>query len=314
MRAVAVKELRGAPELMDLPNPAPAPGEVLVQVQAAGVNPYDWKIIDGALEGRMPHVFPLIVGVDGAGTVEAVGPGVRRFAVGDGIYGQFLHAPVGTGTYTEYTTVPETNGVAPIPRGMYSAQAAAVPTAGMEALHALDLLQLRKGQSLLIHGAAGGIGSFATQLASNAGILAVTTARGPHREYLHRLGAYRFFDANSLRLVEEIRSAYPDGVDALLDLYDPPAGLEGMLPLVKPGGLVASSVNAVDEPAMAARGYHGINVNAHPAPELLERLGTEFAAGRLRVPMEQRVPLLEAPRVLAESRSGALKGKVVLTI
>src|SRR5579863_2950848 len=108
MRAIAVRQLGEVPEMMDLPKPTPGPGEILVKLRAAGVNPFDWKIIDGVAEAGRPHVFPLILGVDGAGTIEAVGSEVKTFAVGDGVYGQFLHSPVGIGTYAEYVIAPET--------------------------------------------------------------------------------------------------------------------------------------------------------------------------------------------------------------
>ena len=314
MRAIAARKLHESPEPMDLPKPAPGPGEILVQVGAAGVNPFDWKILDGLYDGKRPHVFPLIAGVDAAGVVEAVGPGVQRFAVGDGVYGTFLHDPVGIGTYAEYVTAPESIGIAKMPRGMYSAQGAAVPTAGMTAVQTLDELGLTRGQTLLINGAAGGIGSYATQLASNAGIQALTTSKGPHRDYLHKLGAQRFFDANSLRLNEEIRMAYPDGVDALLDLYNRGPALDTMIELVKPNGQVASTIGAVDLAAVTAGGRRGRNIDMHPRPELLDRIGAEFATGRLRIPMELKAPLAEGPKLLAESRAGTLKGKAVLTL
>ena len=314
MRAVGVRALRGEPELLDVPKPSPGPGEVLVQLGAAGVNPFDWKILDGLYENQRPHVFPLVAGVDGAGVVEAVGDGVQRFAVGDGVYGNFLHDPIGRGTYAEFVAAPESAGIAKMPRGMYSTQGAAVPTAGMTAVQTLDELGLTRGQSLLILGAAGGIGSYATQLASNAGILAVTTSRGPHRDYLHKLGSHRFFDATNMSLHDEIRNAYPDGFDALLDLYNRGPAFEGNLVHVKPGGQVASTIGAVDVPALTTRGWRGRNIDMKPRPELLDRLGAEFLTGRLRIPMEQKSPLAEAPRVLAESRAGTLRGKAVLTI
>lgn len=314
MRAVAVRKFRDAPELMDLPKPSPGPGEVLVHVATAGVNPFDWKILDGALDGRMPHVFPLIAGVDGAGTVEAVGPGVSRFAVGDGIFGQFLHPPVGGGTYAEFAVVPEGIGVAKIRRGMDNAQAAAVPTSGMTAVQSLDMLGLSKGQTLVLVGAAGGIGSFATQLAANAGVLPLVASRGPHQEYLKRFGAYRFFDTSSPTWREEIRTAYPGGVDGMLNLYERgPELLESAL-LVKPGGTVASTIGAADPTAVGAKGRTGLNVGLAPKAELLDRIGAEFATGRLQIPLEQIRPLAEGPAALAESRAGTAKGKVVLRI
>jgi NADPH:quinone reductase-like Zn-dependent oxidoreductase len=313
MRAVAVKALRETPELMDLPKPTPGPGEILVHLQAAGVNPYDWKIVDGVAEGQMPHEFPLILGVDGAGTVEGLGEGAKGFAVGDGVFGQFFHAPVGRGTYAEYVTAPTTLALAQMPRGIYAAQAAAIPTSGMTAL-ALDQMGLSKGQSLLILGASGGIGSFAVQLASNAGVLALAASRGPNRDFLHKLGAQRFFDSSLGSFHEDVKIGYPAGVDALLDLMHPTSDLEKFLPMVRSGGIVASTIGAVNEPALSAKGFRGMNINLDPKVELLDRLGKEFGTGRLRIPLEEKIPLAEANRAIAASRAGGLRGKTVLLI
>lgn len=313
MRAVAVRSLGGVPELMDLPEPSPGAGEVLVHVGAAGVNPFDWKILEGRAETERPHVFPVIAGVDGAGTVTAVGTGVTRFKVGDAIYGQFLHTPVGIGTYAEFAVAPESIGLATIPRGMTVPQAAAVPTAGMTGLRALDVLGLSRGAALLIQGAAGGIGSYVTQFAAAAGIRAFTTSRGPHREYLQQLGSYRFFDAGSRSMADEIRGACPGGVDAVLDLYESGAELMATARLVRPGGTVASTIGGADVAALRAEGLTGVNVDLDPSAALLERVGKEFSEGRLRIPVEQVLPLSEGPRILAESKAGRLRGKTVLT-
>ncbi len=314
MRAIAVRKFRESPEPMDLPKPEPAAGEILVHLAAAGVNPFDWKIADGTLEGKMPHEFPLIVGVDGAGTVEGVGPGVSRFKVGDGVYGQFLHAPVGRGTYAEYVAAPESIGIAEMPRGMYSHQGAAVPTAGMTALAAMDQLGLSKGQSLLILGAAGGIGSYVIQLASYAGILPLAATRGPHRDFLIKLGAARALDSSLIAFPDDVKMAYPDGVDALLDLTNRGPEFAKNLALVRPKGAVASTIGAVTAADLAPRELRGVNVDLTPSPELLERLGKEFTQGRLRIPVEQQRALEDAPAILQLSRKGELRGKTILKI
>jgi NADPH:quinone reductase-like Zn-dependent oxidoreductase len=314
MRAVAVRKLGDTPELMDLPKPVPGPGEILVKLRTAGVNPFDWKLADGSAQGDRPHVFPLILGVDGAGTVEAVGPGVTQFAVNDGVYGQFLHSPVGIGTYAEYVVAPETLGISLSPRGMYDDQAAAVPTPGMTALTAIDSLGLTKGQTLLILGASGGVGSYAVQLASNAGIVTLTASRGPHADYLRKLGATRFYDSNSADLVEEVRRAYSDGVDAVLDLAQRGPAFEKTLGALRPNGVAASTIGAATEQATTARGFRGLNVNLTPSRELLDRVAREFSTGRLRIPLDEKVPLAAAPEAIAKSRAGTGRGKTVVTI
>ncbi len=314
MRAVAVRKLRDPPEMMDLPKPSAGPGEILVHVVAAGVNPFDWKIIDGALDGVLPHVFPLILGVDGAGVVDAVGEGVTRFAVGDGVYGQFFHPPVGIGTYAEYTVAPEGIGISKTPRGIYSAHAAAVPTAGMTALVTLNELGLTKGQSLVVVGAGGGVGTFLTQLAANRGINVVAISHRPSHDLLLKLGAFRFFDAESMSLLDDIGAAYPAGVDAIVDLVHQGPAFENHLRLLKEHGVVASTIGAASSPLVAGHGLRGINIDMHATSALLDQLSAELATGRLRVPLDAQVPLADAPNVIARGREGTSRGKTVLVI
>jgi NADPH:quinone reductase-like Zn-dependent oxidoreductase len=314
MRAIAVSKFGAAPEMMDLPKPTPGAGEILVHLGAASVNPYDWKLVNGILEGVMPHVFPLILGVDGAGVLEAVGAGVKRFAVDDSVFGQFLHAPVGIGTYAEYAVAPESLAIAQRPRGMYNDQAAAVPTAGMTALTAMDALGLAKGQSLLIIGAAGGVGSFAVQIGSDAGILTLAAARPSHRDFLHKLGASRFLDSTASTLAEDVRIAYPEGVDALLDLAQTGDAFAATAGLVRKGGVAASTLGAATDAVVAPRGLRGININLAPKPELLDRLSAMYSTGRLRIPLEQKVLLANVPEAVDRLRGNGNRGKTAITI
>jgi NADPH:quinone reductase-like Zn-dependent oxidoreductase len=314
VRAIAVKKFKDEPEIMDLPKPTAAAGEVLVRIGATSINPFDWKIVNGILEGAMPHVFPLILGIDGAGVVEAIGPGVTRFQVGDGIYGQFLHPPVGTGTFCELTTVPENIGVGKIPRGVYTAQAASVPTAGMTARQALDELGLAKNQTLLILGAAGGVGSFACQLASIAGISVIVGSRGANRDYLRKLGAREFFDTSTGHLLEELKFAHPGGIDGILDVMNTGPAFAANLVALREGGIVASTIGAADPAVLAAHKVRGVNINMHPTPDLLDRLSKELAAGRLRTPIELQVPFAEALNAFPTLRAGSGRGKAVFLL
>jgi NADPH:quinone reductase-like Zn-dependent oxidoreductase len=314
MRAVAVRKFKDVPERMELPKPVPGDGEILVHLGAAGVNPFDWKIVDGIYEGKRPHEFPLILGVDGSGAVDAVGPGVTRFKVGDGVFGSFLHDPVGRGTYAEYVVAPETLAIAIRPRGMYNEPAAAIPTPGMTALQALDELGLVKRQTLLVLGAAGGVGSYAVQLAANQGILTAAGSRGPNRDYILKLGAMRFYDSGSKMFHDDVRGAYPDGVDALLDVVNRGPAFEENLDLLKPGATAASTVGAATEAVTAPRGLKGLNIDMHPKTELLERLSAMYSKGQLRIPVEQKAPLDSAADLVEASRQGTLRGKAVLVI
>ncbi|MGP8072953.1 MAG: NADP-dependent oxidoreductase [Thermoplasmata archaeon] len=314
MRAIAVAKAGDPPTLMNLPKPTPGDGEILVHLGAASINPFDLSLASGAFGSQIPRVYPLIMGVDGAGTVEAVGPGVKRFSLNDAVYGQFFHPPVGIGTYAEYVVAPETLGIALRPRGMYNDQAAAVPTAGMTALDTVDKLALTEHQSLLILGAAGGVGSFVVQFASRRRLATLAASRGPNREFLTKLGASRFYDSSAMSFIDDVRRGYPTGVDALLDLHNRGADFEKNLPLVRSGGMVASTVGSATEAVLGPRGLKGLNVNLQPRAELLDRLSEEFSAGRLRIPVEEKLRLDEVPDALLRKQQGIGRGKTVIKI
>jgi hypothetical protein len=152
-----------------MPTPEPGPGQVLIRLRAAGMNPMDRALASGAWK-PMPATFPMVLGVDGAGVVEQLGPGASRFSVGDDLFGQLLIAPLGSaGTYAEYVAVTEDAPLARVPGGLDDVVAAALPTAGGAGLALVDLLEPLADKTVLIVGAGGGVGSFATQFAANAG-------------------------------------------------------------------------------------------------------------------------------------------------
>lgn len=295
---------------MDLPLPTPAEGEVRVRVVRAGVNPFDWKIADGILQPR-PHVFPLVLGIDAAGEVDAVGPGPARFAVGDRICGSFLHDPVGVGTYAEFSTTPTRGGVAKIPSSVGYREAAAIPTAGMTALAALDWLALDRGASLVVVGAAGGIGTFAVPLAAGRGYEVTAVVRHSAADRARRLGAANVIDLDR-DPVGALRRQSPSGVDGLLDVGSDAAGFAAYADLVRSGGAALTTMYIADEKQLKSRGVRAQNFALHPKGELLDRLLTEMAAGRLPVPVENELPLTDGPDVLARSRARTLVGKTVL--
>ena len=313
MRAVAVDRFGGEPRVVDLPVPVAGPGEVLVRVAAAGVNPYDAKVGDGILEGR-PHVFPLVLGVDGAGTVEACGPGVTRFVRGDPIFGQFLHDPVGGGTYAEYALVPERLGVTKVPRELSLVEAAALPTSGMTALAALDALDLRPGDSLAIVGASGGIGSIAIPLAAGRRASVVAFARPASAARLRALGAAETIDSAPDGLPGRLRQRFPRGVDALLDLMSAPPRFAELSSSVRPGGIAASTVFAADPPGAGPGGVRRINLSMQPSAALLDRLVEEVVSRRIPVPLERTVSLDGAVEALREVKSGRGVGKTVIVL
>lgn len=297
---------------MELRVPAAGPDELLVRVEFAGVNPLDWKVADGFYEGSRPHVFPLVLGVDAAGTVEHVGTKVTRFRVGDRVFGQFLHSPVGTGTYAEFTTVPEGIGIARVPAGMTMDEASALPTAGMTALSCLDALGLARGSSLVIVGASGGVGSFATELAAARGIKVIAVARPSSAVRLRSLGAEEVVDASSGDERVGVRAAHPSGVDGLLDAKSDRAGFASWTTVVRRGGTAVITTHAADPSVLDAAGIRGGNVDLAPTAELLERLSREVVQQGLRVPLERRIRLDEAAQALRDLKAGHASGKTVI--
>ncbi len=273
------------------------------------MNPFDWKIADGALRGR-PHVFPLVLGVDGCGRVERVGDSVREFRPGDRVAGSFLHDPVGVGTYAERSRVPERNALARVPGRLSSTDAAALPTAGMAALQAIDLLGVAPGGRLLVVGASGGVGSFAVQLAHARGNFVTAVGRPSSHDRLRSLGADEVLDlprggpeALALRPTES-------RFDGLLDVVSDPDGFERWTRWLRPGAAAASTIGSV----RAVPGIRPLALDMQPSARDLGRLLVEVEAGRLRAPVERKIRLDQVPEAVAESRAGRSVGKTVIVL
>jgi NADPH:quinone reductase-like Zn-dependent oxidoreductase len=302
MRAVTVSGFGGVPEMTERPEPEPGRGEVQVRMSAAGMNPFDWKVIDGAINNV---VFPLTLGTDGAGTVERVGADVTRFNPGDPVFGQFSRARAGRGSYAQVAVASE-GAIATAPRTIALSEAAAVPTAGMTALNLLD--QIGDVGRLLIVGATGGVGTFATQLAAARGITVVATASGGKADLMRALGASEIVDHTAGPVAEQVDPP----VDAVIDLVSDAEGLTGLLPAIRPGGTVLSPVFAVPEDGLP--GVEAANFTSRSDAELLAGLAREIDAGRLRVVIGDTVTLSQAPEALARSRTGRARGKTVIVI
>lgn len=314
VRAVAVGQFRAPPETMDLPDPVAGPDDLLVRVEFAGMNPLDWKIADGIYEGHRPHVFPLVLGVDACGTVESAGPRSQRFRRGDRVVGQFLHDPVGRGTYAELALVPERLGIVRVPDEVPSDGAAALPTAGMTAMAAVDALDLETGSMVVIAGASGGIGSFATQIAVARGFRVVALARPASAARLRSLGAAEVIDPTAPEVLSLVAGSHPTGCDGLLDTMSDRAGLARLAGLVRPGGVAVSTTFSADPRALGASKVRAVNIDLHPDATLMERLLREVTEHHLRIPLERRVDLSGAPAALAELKAGHGRGKTVVQL
>lgn len=314
MQAIAVDEFGGRAHLEDAPVPEPAAGEVLVRIRAAGVNPFDWKVADGALKDQTDHRFPLILGFDAAGTVERVGAGVEAFRVGDEVFGLLFKSPLGAGTYAEYVTAPESI-LAKKPSSVGFEEAAALPMPGLTAMGLVEETDPRKGETVLVVGATGGVGSYAVQMAARRGARVIATARPENEAYARSLGAAETVDHTSGDLVEAVRAAHPGGVDAVIDAASDAEALGRIASgLLGKGGRLATTQYSADVEGLATQGVKAANVAAAPEAEKLTELARMVDAGDLAVGLEKTVPLREAKAALAESRAGHVRGRMVLTV
>lgn len=313
MRAIAEGEFGRAVALMNLPTPRIGVDEVLIRVRAAGVNPFDWKVADGALEGKKQHRFPLILGFDAAGVVERVGAEVTGLVEGDEVYGYLSKPVIGEGTYAEYVGSPASI-VARKPRSVDFARAAALPMPGLTAMDLVDAVDLKEGETVLIVGATGGVGSYAVQLAARRGAHVIATARQRNEAFARGLGAAETVDHTREDLVETVRAAHPDGIEAIIDVASNRDALGRVVGLVKEGGRLASSVFAADVENLAKRAVKATNIGMQPDARRLEELAWMVDAGELSVRLERTFPLERAAEALEESRTGHVRGKIVLLV
>lgn len=302
MRAVTVSGFGATPRVTEQPVPVPERDEVLVRMSAAGLNPFDWKVIDGLLKDA---VFPLVIGVDGAGVVERVGPGMAGFLPGDAVFGQFGAVAKGRGSYAEMA-VAGSGAIATAPRTIALSEAAAVPTSGMAALNLLD--RIGEVRRLLVVGATGGVGTFLTQFAALRGTAVVATAAPRKADLMRALGASEVVDHTAGSVADRVDPP----VDALVDLVGDTGGLRALLPAVRPGGTVLSPTFAVPEEGLP--GVEAANFASESRPDLLERLAAEIDTGRVRVIIGDTVTLAQAPEALARNRLGHATGKTVIVI
>ncbi|MBA9005048.1 NADP-dependent oxidoreductase [Thermomonospora cellulosilytica] len=305
MKAITLEQYGGPDELRvtERPEPKVAPGEVLIRVRAAGVNPVDWKLAAGRLDAMMEVRWPLIPGWDVAGVVEAVGLDVPEFAVGDEVMGYARKDMVQLGTYAEYVAA-SVRMLARKPAAMSWEEAAGLPLAGLTALQALDRVRAGEGDTVLVHAAAGGVGSLAVQIAVARGARVIGTAGEHNHEFLRGLGAEPVAYGDGL--VERVREAAPGGVDAVLDFVGGTADVSREV--VSQVERVASIV----DPGTAEWGGHYVWVRPDSAG--LTELANLADAGRLKVHVERVLPLEEAAEAWRLNQTGRTRGKIVLSV
>ncbi len=310
MHAVSQRSF-GGPEVLELvetDRPEPGPGEVLVRVRAAGVNPADWKIRSGDV--RRFGEPPFTLGLDLSGVVEAVGAEVTRFRTGDLVFGNAFPPH---GAYAQYAVTSE-KWLAAVPRGMDHVHAAAIPTVGLTAWQPLTrVASLSAGQRVLVHGAAGGIGHLAVQIAKARGAYVIGTARAGKHAFLRDLGADEVIDYTRVDFSEAVRN-----VDVVLD---PIAGDYGprSLDVLAPGGTLIDvrgtgpDRSTVREQA-EARGLRFVEFGFTPSGTDLASIAELAEDGVLRASVEKVLPLREAGEAHRLSEAGRVKGKIVLAV
>lgn len=304
MRAIRYERF-GDPSVLGLQTvavPEPNPLEVLIKVRAAGVNPVDWKI----REGRYPQwvELPAIPGGDVAGQIAVVGKAVTGWQVGQGVFGDIRR-----GAYAEYA-VAEASLLAPKPQHLDYVQAAAVPLAAMTAWQGLfDSGGLKPGQTVLVHGASGGVGHLAVQLARWKGARVVGTASSAHAEAVRELGADQVVEYDRADFEREVRD-----VDLVLDLVGDRQIQEKSLRVLRKGGILVSAVSSPPTGLAEELGVRATHFVMEPSGRLLVEIGRLFDSGAIRAWVWKVLPLEQAARAHEISQQGHALGKIVLTI
>lgn len=305
MRAVAYDEYgdHDVLNVRELPTPKVGPGEALIEVRAASVNPVDWKLMAGGLDAMMTATFPVVPGWDVAGVVRAVGPDTPEFTAGDEVLAYARKDWVSGGTFAELVTVP-VRAIASKPADLPWDQAAALPLAGLTALRTLRLLEVGPGDTVLVHAAAGGVGRFAVQIAQELGAEVIGTASEGNHERLRELGATPVTYGDGL--VERVREIAPGGVDAVADFVG--GLLDDTLAVLRDGGRHAS----ITDPSVTQHG--GIWVWVRPDGAELEWLADLAGHGRLQVDIADHFGLDQVASAFERSKAGHAGGKLVITV
>ena len=307
MKAVRIHAY-GGPEVLvyeDAPRPTIADDDVLVQVHAAAINPVDRATRAGYLQGMVDFSLPLTLGLDLSGVVEAVGKNVTSVAVGDMVYG--YSNMMRQGAYAEYAVVSATE-IAPKPTTVDHVSAAAVPLVGLTAWQALEAAGLQTGQTILIHGAGGGVGTFAVQFARQKGARVLGTAASDKLDLLRDLGVAEAIDYTTTRFEDMVHD-----VDVVLATVGGEV-IDRSWSVLKPGGVLVTPAGQVDADAAAARGVRGTGMMTQPNSAQLTEIARLIDAGRVKPVVSAVIPLADARKAHELSDGGHARGKIVLRV
>ncbi|MFI9062169.1 NADP-dependent oxidoreductase [Streptomyces sp. NPDC053429] len=305
MRAMAYETYGGTEVLAEtrLPVPKVAPGEVLVRVKYAAVNPVDWKIMAGGLDALMDVVYPVVPGWDVAGTVERVGIDAPEFAVGDEVVAYARKDYVHGGTFAEFVSVP-VRTMAAKPASLDWKQAAGLPLAGLTAYQLLTRLGTGKEDTVLVHGASGGVGSLGVQIARSLGARVIGTASPRNHDRLRELGCEPVAYGDGL--ADRVRELAPDGVSVVADFVG--GVLDVTRAVLADGGRHAS---IADHTVIGAGGQW---MWVRPVADDLAELGRLADSGLLTVPVAETFPLAELAAAFELSQAGHTAGKIVIEL
>lgn len=331
MKAIRLHEF-GGPEVLrydEVAIPELKPGEVLVRVHAVGINPPDWYLREGLKmlppEWRPPVPLPAIPGTDVSGVVEAVAPGVRGFSVGDEVFGMIRFPSFGeSAAYAEYVAAPASD-LARKPAGIDHVHAAGAPMAGLTAWQFLIELghehpnpfqamphrpmALGAETTVLINGAAGGVGHFAVQLARWKGARVIAVASGAHESFLRELGAHQFIDYTKSRPEDLVRE-----VDLVLDAVGGPGGGRFLRTLKRGGALYPVFLSPINPEDLERLGVTTSMTQVHSNGSQLAELGRLLDAGTVRVAIDSTFALADARKAHERAARGHIRGKIVLTV
>ncbi|GGV62716.1 NADP-dependent oxidoreductase [Streptomyces griseoloalbus] len=307
MKAISYSRY-GGPEVLGLgevEDPRVGPDSVLVKVRAAAVNPVDWKCREGYLDQTLQAVFPVVPGWDLSGVVVRPGPAVPEFAAGDEVIGYAREDVLCRGTFAEYVAAP-VRALARKPRNLSFEEAAGLPLTGLTAYQVLHrVLEVKRGETILVHAAAGGVGSIAVQIAAHLGARVIGTASAHNHDFVRQLGGEPVSHGEGL--AERVRGLAPEGVDAVFDVVGGDA-LKVSANLLAPEGRLAS----ITDPEVV--GYGGRYWFVRPDPQDLRRLSELAEQGVVSVHVSRTFPLAQAADAHRLSQEGRTRGKIVVTV